>query len=177
MSNEFCSNFSWFLERVGSPWLRYLRKGDLRFVPWAAEAVTSKLLFTERFSLASTQLTPATVTHGSTHFALLFAFQDKDQRSMDIETARAMLALLLGKQWSMHGHFDAFLSQSKYKVINKDQWCNVLEFSRSVNADLSNYDEDGAWPVLLDEFVAWYRAHVLTKMSTAIDDDLTITID
>ena len=34
--------------------------------------------------------------------------------------------------------------QSKYKVMNKDQWYNVLEFSRTVNADLSNYDEDGA---------------------------------
>ena len=34
--------------------------------------------------------------------------------------------------------------QSKYKVINKDQWCNVLEFSRLIQPDLSNYDEDGA---------------------------------
>jgi len=102
--------------------------------------------------------------------------KDKDQRSMDIETAQAMLRLLLGKQWPLHKHFDAFLSQSKYKVINKDQWCNVLEFSRSVNADLSNYDEDGAWPVLLDEFVDWYRRNVLAKMSS-IDDDNTITID
>lgn len=34
--------------------------------------------------------------------------------------------------------------QSKYKVMNKDQWYNVLEFSRTVNTDLSNYDEDGA---------------------------------
>ncbi len=36
------------------------------------------------------------------------------------------------------------LQQSKYKVINKDQWCNVLEFSRLIKPDLSNYDEDGA---------------------------------
>ncbi|KAK7807958.1 hypothetical protein U0070_003030 [Myodes glareolus] len=49
------------------------------------------------------------------------------------------------------------LEQSKYKVINKDQWCNVLEFSRTISLDLSNYDEDGAWPVLLDEFVEWYK--------------------
>uniref|UniRef100_M4AIK5 DCN1-like protein n=2 Tax=Xiphophorus TaxID=8082 RepID=M4AIK5_XIPMA len=50
-----------------------------------------------------------------------------------------------------------FARQSKYKVVNKDQWCNVLEFSRTINLDLSNYDEDGAWPVLLDEFVEWYK--------------------
>lgn len=66
---------------------------------------------------------------------------------------------------------------SKYRVINKDQWCNVLEFSRLIHTDLSNYDEDGACessavcllvslaltsgffagPVLLDEFVEWYK--------------------
>lgn len=80
------------------------------------------------------------------------------------------------------------MQQSKYKVMNKDQWCNVLEFSRTINLDLSNYDEDGACedadtrmftphtcshastldrpglvfcsvtgPVLLDEFVEWYK--------------------
>eukprot|EP00064_Thunnus_orientalis_P020816 superscaffoldBa00005945_g20964 len=48
--------------------------------------------------------------------------------------------------------------QSKYKGMNKDQWYNVLEFSRTINTDLSNYDEDGAWPVLLDEFVEWQKS-------------------
>lgn len=63
---------------------------------------------------------------------------------MDMETAKAMLQLLLGKQWSLFKQFDEFLDQSKYKVINKDQWCNILEFSRTIFNDLSNYDVDGA---------------------------------
>lgn len=70
--------------------------------------------------------------------------QDKDQRSMDMETARVMLQLLLGKHWPLFTQFAQFLDQSKYKVINKDQWCNILEFSRTINHDLSNYDLDGA---------------------------------
>nr|CAG4643715.1 EOG090X00X3 [Lepidurus arcticus] len=53
--------------------------------------------------------------------------------------------------------FLEFLEKSRYRVINKDQWVNILEFSRSVNEDLSNYDADGAWPVLLDEFVEWLK--------------------
>lgn len=72
------------------------------------------------------------------------SFQDKDQRSMDVETAKAMLGLLLGKQWPLFGQFKTFLDQSKYKVINKDQWCNILEFSKTIHNDLSNYDIDGA---------------------------------
>lgn len=84
--------------------------------------------------------------------------RDKDQRSMDMDTAKAMLQLLLGKHWPLYSQFSQFLEQSKYKVINKDQWCNILEFSRTIYNDLSNYDVDGAWPVMLDEFVEWLKA-------------------
>ncbi|XP_050297514.1 DCN1-like protein 5 isoform X3 [Anthonomus grandis grandis] len=90
-------------------------------------------------------------------YAYDFARQDKDQRSMDMETAKAMLQLLLGKHWPLYSQFGQFLDQSKYKVINKDQWCNILEFSRTIYNDLSNYDVDGAWPVMLDEFVEWLK--------------------
>ncbi|BFZ14564.1 hypothetical protein BsWGS_17603 [Bradybaena similaris] len=89
-------------------------------------------------------------------FAFDFA-REKDQRCMDIETAKAMLSLVLGKSWPLFSSFHQFLEQSKYKVINKDQWCNILEFSRSIKSNLDNYDEDGAWPVMLDEFVEWLK--------------------
>lgn len=89
-------------------------------------------------------------------YAFDFA-RDKDQRSLDMETAKSMLALLLGRTWPLFPVFHQFLEQSKYKGMNKDQWYNVLEFSRTINTDLSNYDEDGAWPVLLDEFVEWQK--------------------
>lgn len=77
-------------------------------------------------------------------YAYDFARPDKDQRSMDIETARIMLQLLLAGWWPLFTEFACFLEQSKYRVINKDQWCNILEFSRTINTDLSNYDIDGA---------------------------------
>lgn len=93
---------------------------------------------------------------GIYRYAYDFA-RDKDQRSMDMETARVMLQLLLGKHWPLFTQFAQFLDQSKYKVINKDQWCNILEFSRTINHDLANYDLDGAWPVMLDEFVEWLK--------------------
>ena len=64
---------------------------------------------------------------------------------------------LLLSHWTLLPFFEQFLKESKYRVMNKDQWFNVLEFSKTVYADLSNYDEDGAWPVLLDEFVTWFR--------------------
>lgn len=103
------------------------------------------------------QLNDQHVFKGIYRYAYDFA-RDKDQRSMDMETAKAMLQLLLGKHWPLYSQFSQFLEQSKYKVINKDQWCNILEFSRTISNDLSNYDVDGAWPVMLDEFVEWLKA-------------------
>lgn len=114
----------------------------------------------------------------TTHFKSIYRYaydfaRDKDQRSMDMATAKAMLQLLLGKHWSLCAPFHQFLEQSKYRVINKDQWCNVLEFSRTIKPDLSNYDEDGAWPVLLDEFVEWLHARHphLRRTPQELEDD------
>ncbi|KAJ7326624.1 hypothetical protein JRQ81_016383 [Phrynocephalus forsythii] len=97
-----------------------------------------------------------------TNFKLIYRYafdfaREKDQRSLDINTAKCMLGLLLGKTWPLFPVFHQFLEQSKYKVINKDQWCNVLEFSRTINLDLSNYDEDGA-------FTFSFRASVVGRI-------------
>ncbi|KAJ8667164.1 hypothetical protein QAD02_008826 [Eretmocerus hayati] len=105
---------------------------------------------------------------GIYRYAYDFA-RDKDQRSMDMETARVMLQLLLGKHWSLFSQFAKFLDQSKYKVINKDQWCNILEFSRTISDNLSNYDLDGAWPVMLDEFVEWLKAQQQHDATSQMD--------
>lgn len=73
------------------------------------------------------------------HFA-----KDKDQRSMDVETAKVMLQLLLADQWPLYVEFCRFIDQSTYKVINRDQWMNILEFARLHRNDLATYDIDGA---------------------------------
>ncbi|XP_059820317.1 DCN1-like protein 5 isoform X3 [Hypanus sabinus] len=110
-----------------------------------------------KFDYLRSQLNDLSAFKQIYRYAFDFA-RDKDQRSLDIDTAKSMLALLLGRTWALFSAFYQFLEQSKYRVMNKDQWFNVLEFSRTVLADLSNYDEDGAWPVLLDEFVEWQKA-------------------
>ena len=63
---------------------------------------------------------------------------------MDLETGLAMLRLLLERRWSLCGAFLRYLGQSRHRVVNRDQWNNILDFSRVVGADLSNYDENGA---------------------------------
>ena len=33
----------------------------------------------------------------------------------------------------------------------------ILQFCNEVERDCSNYQDDGAWPLLLDDYVEWYR--------------------
>lgn len=90
-------------------------------------------------------------------FSFNFA-KDPAQRSLDKGTAAALLGLLLRSSWALLPDFLEFLESNPIRVINKDQWANIFEFSTSIALDLSNYDAQGAWPVLLDEFVEHQKA-------------------
>jgi DCN1-like protein 4/5 len=90
-------------------------------------------------------------------FSFGFA-KEKETKIIDLETAGALLALVLGNRFPHTEPLRQFLKeQTTYKSVNLDQWMNILEFSRSIRADLSNYDENSAWPVLLDEYCEWAR--------------------
>eukprot|EP01064_Diplonema_japonicum_P011003 TRINITY_DN1826_c0_g1_i1.p1 TRINITY_DN1826_c0_g1~~TRINITY_DN1826_c0_g1_i1.p1 ORF type:complete len:181 (+),score=49.82 TRINITY_DN1826_c0_g1_i1:391-933(+) len=43
------------------------------------------------------------------------------------------------------------------KAISKDAWKSLFDFIFSIAPDLSNYNEDEGWPVLMDEFVEWAK--------------------
>lgn len=93
--------------------------------------------------------------------------RDKEQRSLESSCARALLGVLLPR-WSLRNNLCRFLElrAKRYRVVNRDQWCNILEFSRAVDLSLSAYDSDGAWPVMLDEFVEWLRAERTANTDT-----------
>ena len=60
--------------------------------------------------------------------------RDKNQKSLEMDTGKAMLQLLLVHVWCITPAYVQFLEQSNYKIINRDQWNSLLEFIRTFSS-------------------------------------------
>ena len=46
---------------------------------------------------------------------------------------------------------------TKKRGVTQDEWAMMLNFFQEIQPDCSNYADDGAWPLLLDDYVEWRR--------------------
>ncbi|KAI8553204.1 hypothetical protein RHMOL_Rhmol06G0326100 [Rhododendron molle] len=96
-----------------------------------------------------------------------FAFgwaKEKGQKSLALDTAIGMWQLLFeAKHWPLVDHWCQFLQARHNKAISRDTWSQLLEFARMVDPMLSNYDAEGAWPYLIDEFVEYLNENGIIK--------------
>ncbi|CAI0409870.1 unnamed protein product [Linum tenue] len=94
-------------------------------------------------------------------YAFQYCLTEEKQKSIDIESICQLLDLALGFQFRAQVDYfiDYLKIQSDYKVINLDQWMGFYRFCNEISfPDLSNYDPELAWPLILDNFVEWLRA-------------------
>jgi DCN1-like protein 1/2 len=61
-----------------------------------------------------------------------------------------------------------FLKETWTRSVNKDMWNMSLEFAVKSMEDetLSFWNEDGAWPSVIDDFVAWCRGKGIGEAET-----------
>lgn len=84
-----------------------------------------------------------------------------EQRSLPIETARQLFPLILDGRFAHLDLWSEFLLQRKHS-ISKDTYSLLLDFTKTIDYDFNNFDEEnGAWPVLLDEFVDFAKPKVV----------------
>ncbi|CAI0542514.1 unnamed protein product, partial [Linum tenue] len=93
-------------------------------------------------------------------FAFKYCLTEEKQKGVDIESSCELLKIVLGSQF--HSQVDSLVEylkvQKDYKVINKDQWMGFLRFCKEISfPDMANYDENQAWPLILDNFVDWKK--------------------
>eukprot|EP00250_Pteridium_aquilinum_P021633 c25183_g3_i1 orf=191-832(+) len=90
-------------------------------------------------------------------FSFQYCLTEPRQKTLDVETACQMLELVLGKQPNVSSFIQFLQEQKEYKVLTLDQWSGYLRFCEEIHLDFGNYDENQAWPLLLDNYVEWAR--------------------
>ena len=88
----------------------------------------------------------------------VFAFAcDKGMKSLDVESANAMWDMLIGdKRCKFMGKWQTFLNEKVEKkelnTVSKDTWELFYDLTETTGGDFSKFEDDGAWPVLIDQF-------------------------
>mmetsp|Transcript_12301 Transcript_12301/g.18639 ORF Transcript_12301/g.18639 Transcript_12301/m.18639 type:complete len:215 (-) Transcript_12301:151-795(-) len=92
-------------------------------------------------------------------FRFVFQFsREGTHKTIEKEIVASLLPIVLDRNRAPHlEYFLQFLESCNHTVITLDQWDSFLQFQDSVGVDLAHYDDDGAWPLLLDEYVEWRR--------------------
>ncbi|KAI8613575.1 Cullin binding-domain-containing protein [Chytriomyces sp. MP71] len=85
------------------------------------------------------------------NFTFNFARQD-NQKSLALETAVAFWQLLFMDRYTHIALWLEFLEDHK-NSISKDTWVQFLDFTKKYPDSFDGYEDDGAWPLLIDEFV------------------------
>jgi len=87
-------------------------------------------------------------------YAFTFQFAlDQGQRCLPVEMCVEFWKLLLKEHFPLLDKWIVFVEARCKNAISKDTWMMLYDLATQVKPDLSDYDVNGAWPVLLDEFV------------------------
>lgn len=84
---------------------------------------------------------------------VFFVCRENGQKNITISKAVTAWKIVLAGRFRLLDHWCNFVENNQRYNISEDTWQQVLAFSRSVHENLEGYDREGAWPVLIDDFV------------------------
>ena len=85
-------------------------------------------------------------------------------KNIESETAAALWPLVIkGQNCSFLEDWVAFVNdgdeKGTRKAIKKDEWDMFLEFNKNCKGKLSNFEDDGSFPSIFDDFLEWKESH------------------
>ena len=81
-----------------------------------------------------------------------FILREFPEKNLRLDVAEKAWAMLLEGRFRLLPEWLKFVHGCGRVAVTDDTWTQVLEFTRQVRTDLSNFDPLGAWPVLVDDF-------------------------
>ncbi|XP_039009820.1 DCN1-like protein 3 isoform X2 [Hibiscus syriacus] len=84
---------------------------------------------------------------------VFFVCRENGQKNITVSRAVAAWRLVLAGRFRLLNQWCDFVEKNQRHNISEDTWQQVLAFSRCVHENLEGYDPEGAWPVLIDDFV------------------------
>lgn len=84
---------------------------------------------------------------------VFFICRENGQRSITVSRAIMAWKLVLSGRFRLLNQWCSFIEKNQRHNISEDTWGQVLAFSRCVHENLEGYDPEGAWPVIIDDFV------------------------
>ncbi|KAI5665651.1 hypothetical protein M9H77_15504 [Catharanthus roseus] len=108
---------------------------------------------------------------------VFFICRENGQKNITVSRAVMAWKLVLAGRFQLLNQWCNFVEENQRHNISEDTWRQVLSFSRCVQDNLEGYDPEGAWPVLIDEFVEhMYRSRAhndsVSSFCNCCDSDL-----
>ena len=97
-----------------------------------------------------------------TKFAEMYKYtfdfaKEKDKRNVDVELACDLWDLLIGSKCQFLEQWKAFVVGKKERgeqlVVTRDTWDLFFDLVKQTRGNIANFEDDGAWPSMIDQFV------------------------